>query len=58
MYFEKFFKFLIWNNIMPPLGFKCKQCGNCCLKLRDAFETCATEEDIQYPKKIPSEMPL
>jgi len=32
---------------MPPSGFKCKQCGNCCLKLRDAFETCATEEDIR-----------
>ena len=32
---------------MPPSGFNCKQCGNCCLKLRDAFETCATEEDIR-----------
>ena len=32
---------------MPPSGFKCKQCGNCCLNLRDAFETCATEEDMR-----------
>jgi Fe-S-cluster containining protein len=32
---------------MPPPDFKCKQCGNCCLNLDDAFETCATEEDIR-----------
>ena len=31
---------------MPPKGFKCKQCGNCCLNLYDAFSTCATEDDI------------
>ncbi len=32
----------------PPLsGFTCKQCGNCCLNLRDAFCTCATDEDIR-----------
>ncbi len=31
---------------MPPSGFKCKQCGNCCINLGDAFSTCATEEDI------------
>ena len=32
---------------MPPKGFKCKQCGNCCLNLYDAFSTCATDEDIR-----------
>ena len=32
---------------MPPKDFKCKQCGNCCLNLLDAFCTCATEEDVQ-----------
>ena len=32
---------------MPPTDFKCKQCGNCCLNLRDAFSTCATDQDIQ-----------
>ena len=32
---------------MPPPDFKCKQCGNCCLNLRDAFETCATDQDVQ-----------
>jgi len=32
---------------MPPKDFKCKQCGNCCLNLGDAFQTCATDEDIQ-----------
>lgn len=32
---------------MPPTGFKCKQCGHCCLHLYDAFSTCATEEDIK-----------
>ena len=38
----------IWLGLikMPPADFKCKQCGNCCLNLGDAFETCATEEDI------------
>ncbi len=32
---------------MPPPDFKCKQCGNCCLNLGDAFETCATDQDIR-----------
>jgi len=32
---------------MPPKDFKCKQCGNCCLSLGDAFQTCATDEDIK-----------
>ena len=36
---------------MPLTCFKCKQCGNCCLNLRDAFETCASEEDFQRWKK-------
>jgi Fe-S-cluster containining protein len=36
---------------MPPAGFKCKQCGKCCLNLRDAFETCATEEDVLFWEK-------
>ena len=36
---------------MPLTCFKCKQCGKCCLNLRDAFETCASEEDIQRWKK-------
>ena len=30
---------------MLPDGFKCKQCGHCCLDL-DAFSTCASEEDV------------
>ena len=30
---------------MPPEGFRCKQCGNCC-NLGDAYETSATEQDI------------
>lgn len=32
---------------MPPKGFICKQCGNCCLNLYDAFTTSVTHEDIQ-----------
>ena len=32
---------------MPPKGFKCKQCGHCCLNLRDAFSTCATDDDVK-----------
>jgi hypothetical protein len=31
---------------MPSKDFKCKQCGNCCINLGDAFSICATEEDI------------
>jgi Fe-S-cluster containining protein len=30
---------------MPPKGFSCKQCGNCCLNL-GAYQACATDEDI------------
>jgi Fe-S-cluster containining protein len=32
---------------MPPKNFKCKQCGNCCLNLYDAFSTCAADQDIK-----------
>jgi Fe-S-cluster containining protein len=32
---------------MPPKGFKCTQCGNCCVNLYDAFTTCATEADVE-----------
>ncbi|MEE9418669.1 MAG: hypothetical protein V3W43_04275 [Desulfatiglandaceae bacterium] len=32
---------------MPPKDFKCKQWGNRCLNLNDAFETCATDQDIR-----------
>jgi hypothetical protein len=32
---------------MPPKGFKCKQCGHCCLNLYDAFSTSATDLDIK-----------
>ncbi len=32
---------------MPQDGFKCKQCGHCCLDLSDAFCTCVSEEDVQ-----------
>ena len=32
---------------MPPKGFKCKKCGHCCLNLLDAFQTSATDQDIQ-----------
>jgi Fe-S-cluster containining protein len=31
---------------MPPKGFKCKQCGNCCKNLYDAFSNCVSDEDI------------
>jgi len=30
-----------------PDTFKCKQCGNCCLNLRDAFASCAFEADVR-----------
>ena len=35
---------------MPPKGFKCKQCGQCCLNLLDAFQTSATDQDIKMWK--------
>ncbi len=31
---------------MPPKTFKCKQCGNCCLNLNDAFQTSVSDEEI------------
>ena len=31
---------------MPPKEFKCKQCGNCCLNLSDAFQTSVSDEEI------------
>ena len=34
-------------DTMPPKGFNCKQCGNCCLNLSGAIDVCATEEDIR-----------
>jgi len=46
------FKFPIIETLNMTLTcFKCKQCGKCCLNLRDAFETCASKEDIQRRKK-------
>jgi Fe-S-cluster containining protein len=32
---------------MLPRYFQCKQCGNCCLNLSDAFQTSVTDEDIR-----------
>jgi len=32
---------------MPPKGFKCKKCGQCCLNLLDAFSTSVSEDDIK-----------
>lgn len=32
---------------MAQRGFVCRQCGQCCLSLSDAFATCATEADVQ-----------
>ena len=31
---------------MPPDGFKCKQCGNCCINL-NGFSTCASDADMR-----------
>jgi len=31
---------------MPPDGFNCRQCGNCCLNL-NAFYSCASEADVR-----------
>jgi Fe-S-cluster containining protein len=36
---------------MPIKGFKCKQCGRCCLNLHDAFSQCATDDDIKMWEK-------
>jgi Fe-S-cluster containining protein len=32
---------------MPPAGFRCKQCGRCCLDLCDAYQASASDEDIE-----------
>ncbi len=34
-----------------PSDFKCKQCGNCCLNLNDAFQTSVLKEDIELWKR-------
>jgi len=31
---------------MPHKTFNCKQCGNCCLNLSDAFQTSVSDEYI------------
>jgi len=31
---------------MPPKNFKCKQCGQCCLNLNDAFQTTVSDEEV------------
>jgi len=31
---------------MKQRYFQCRQCGQCCLNLGDAFATCATEADV------------
>lgn len=36
---------------MPVKNFKCKQCGNCCRNLSDAYETYATEKDFRLWKE-------
>ena len=40
-----------WRAQLPPKGFKCKQCGHCCLNLLDAFCTTADPEDIELWEK-------
>jgi Fe-S-cluster containining protein len=32
---------------MPPEGFRCKQCGRCCVDLHDAYQASASDEDIE-----------
>lgn len=32
---------------MPPYDFQCRQCGNCCLNLNDAFQTSVSDKDIE-----------
>jgi hypothetical protein len=29
------------------MSFNCKQCGQCCINLLDAFTTCATDKDVE-----------
>jgi len=36
---------------MPPKGFKCKRCGNCCIKLIDSFQGTAEKSDIKNWEK-------
>ena len=36
---------------MQPKDFKCKQCGNCCLDLNDAFQTSVSDEDVKMWKR-------
>lgn len=36
---------------MPPGGFTCKQCENCCLNLSDAYQGSVDDSDIDMWKK-------
>jgi hypothetical protein len=36
---------------MPPPNFECKQCGQCCLNLHDAFQTSVSDEDVAMWRK-------
>ena len=36
---------------MPPKGFVCKQCGNCCQMFVDAYQGNPTHEDVALWKK-------
>lgn len=36
---------------MPPQDFECKQCGQCCLNLHDAFQTSVSDEDVAMWRK-------
>ncbi len=36
---------------MSPKNFECKQCGNCCLNLIDAYGTSVSDEDIDMWKR-------
>ena len=36
---------------MPPDGFNCKQCGNCCINIPGAYAHSIDEEDVERWKK-------
>ena len=42
----------LWRIDVPPKDFVCKQCGNCCLNLLDAYSTYAHPKDIELWKKL------
>jgi Fe-S-cluster containining protein len=44
-------KMIYRRVLMPPQGFVCEQCGNCCINLSDAYQHSVNKSDIDMWKE-------